>query len=76
MLERLHITTLAHTIYKKCECCDRVRDIFFKLIVNDSLTGKMLFGDFDLCKNCGENFGDILKLDVSTEKVVTEFNFG
>lgn len=76
MSERLNISTLANTVYKKCECCGRVKDIFFKLIVNDSLTGKMLFGDFDLCKNCGENFGDILKIDLSTENVVTEFNFG
>lgn len=71
----LRITTLAHTIYKKCECCNRVRDIFFKMMVKDAETGNLLVGDFDLCKSCGQNFGDILSLDVSTENVITEFKF-
>lgn len=76
MKDRLDIITLANTVYKKCECCGRVRDIYFKLNVHDSQTGNMLVGDFDLCKTCGENFSDILQIEVSTENVVTEFKFG
>lgn len=72
---RFTITTLANTIYKKCECCNRVRDIFFKMDVKDAKTGQMLVGDFDLCKSCGENFGDILGINTSTENVLTEFKF-
>lgn len=71
----LKISTLAHTIYKKCECCNRVRDIFFKMRVKDAKTGNLLVGDFDLCKTCGQNFGDILNIEVTTENVVTDFNF-
>lgn len=69
------ITTLAHTVYKKCECCNRVKDIFFKLSINDAKTSSFLVGDLDLCKTCGQNFGDILNIPVSTESVLTEFKF-
>lgn len=72
----LQITTLAHAVYKKCECCNRVKDIFFKMAVKDAKTGNLLVGDFDLCKNCGQNFGDILNLTVDVEKTVTDFQFG
>lgn len=71
----LGITTLAHTVYKKCECCNRVRDIYFKMTVKDAKTGTFLVGDFDLCKSCGQNFGDILNIQISTESLVTDFNF-
>lgn len=71
----MQITTLAHTVYKKCECCNRVKDIFFKLSINDAKTGTFLVGDLDLCKTCGQNFGDILNIPVSTESVLTDFKF-
>lgn len=74
-MDKLTITPLAQTVYKKCDCCGRVRDVFFKLIIYDSKTGRMLVGDFSLCKTCGENFSDILNIKVSTENVVTEFKF-
>ncbi|RUL48795.1 hypothetical protein [Lysinibacillus antri] len=69
----LQMTTLAHTVYKKCECCNRVKDIYFKLSINDAKTGTFLMGDLDLCKSCGQNLGDILNIDVSTTSVLTEF---
>lgn len=71
----LQITTLAHAVYKKCECCNRVKDIFFKLAVKDAATCNLLVGDFDLCKACGQNFGDILNLKVDVENTLTDFNF-
>lgn len=71
----MQITTLAHTVYKKCECCNRVKDIFFKLSINDAKTGTFLVGDLDLCKTCGQNFGDILNIPISTESVLTDFKF-
>lgn len=75
LVEQLKIVTFAQTVYKKCECCGRVRDIFFKLNVFDSKTNKMLVGDFDLCKFCGENLGDILKIDTAAENTVRNFSF-
>ena len=71
----LKVATLAHTIYKRCECCNRVKDSYFKLSVLDAAQATYLVGDFDLCKTCGENFGDILNIQISTENVVTDFKF-
>lgn len=75
MREQLNMITLAQASYKKCECCGRVKDIYFKLNVFDSKTSSMLVGDFDLCKFCGENIGDILNLETKTESVVQDFKF-
>lgn len=71
----LRIATLAHTVYKKCECCDRVKDIYFKLNILDANQASLLVGDIDLCKTCGENLGDILSIKVSTENVMNNFSF-
>ncbi|MEK4231321.1 hypothetical protein [Solibacillus sp. FSL H8-0538] len=71
----LKIATLAHAVYKKCECCNRVKDIYFKMSVLDAAKANYLVGDFDLCKSCGQNFGDILNIKVSTENVLNDFNF-
>ena len=71
----LIVATLAHTLYKRCECCNRVKDIYFKLSVLDAAQATYLVGDLDLCKTCGENFGDILNIQISTENVVTDFKF-
>ena len=68
----LRIATLAHTVYKKCECCDRVKDIYFKLNILDANQASLLVGDIDLCKTCGENLGDILSIKVSTENVMNK----
>ena len=71
----LRIATLAHTVYKKCECCDRVKDVYFKLNILDANQASLLVGDIDLCKTCGENLGDILSIKVSTENVMNDFSF-
>lgn len=71
----LKVATLAHTIYKKCECCDRVKDIYFKMQILDAAEASYLVGDLDLCKTCGQNLGDILNIKVSTENVMTDFKF-
>lgn len=75
MNELIKLETFAQVIYRKCECCGRVRDIFFRANIYDADTGNMLMGSIDLCKNCGENFGKILNQEVTTESVVTDFNF-
>ena len=71
----LCLEQFAQTIYKKCECCGRVRDNFFRLNVKDARTKSMIVGSFDLCKECGQNFGDILKVPISTERTVDDFSF-
>ena len=71
----LQIATLAHTVYKRCECCNRVKDIYFKLSILDAAQASYLVGDLDLCKSCGQNIGDILSIKVSTENVLNDFKF-
>lgn len=71
----LKMVTLAHTLYKKCECCNRVKDIYFKLNILDAAEANYLVGDLDLCKSCGQNLGDILNIKVSTDNVMTDFKF-
>lgn len=71
----LKIATLAHTVYKRCECCNRVKDIYFKLSILDAALASYLVGDLDLCKSCGQNIGDILSIKVSTENVMNDFTF-
>lgn len=71
----IKLETFSQAAYHKCECCSRVRDIFFRANVYDAKTGHMLVGSFELCKSCGENFGQIINQDVSTDSVVTDFSF-
>lgn len=71
----LKIATLAHAVYQRCECCNRVKDIYFKLSVLDAAQAKYLVGDFHLCKVCGENFGDILNIPINSSNTQTDFNF-
>lgn len=75
-VNEIKIMTLAQPIYQKCECCNRVKDVYFKMSILDAKTASMLVGDFDLCKKCGENISDILNLKLQTEVTVNEFSFG
>ncbi len=74
--ELLPIESLAATSYKKCGCCGRVRDVYYRMSIKDAATGKMIVGTIELCDDCGGNFGDIIGQDVNPEKVVREFTFG
>ena len=75
-MEKIKIISLAQPIYKKCECCNRVKDVFYKLNIFDSQTGQKLVGDIDFCKSCGENFSDIMHVQLpASELVITEFKF-
>jgi hypothetical protein len=73
--EVLALESYAQTVYRKCECCKRVRDIFFRLNVKDSATGEMLVGSLELCKDCGKNFGEITNTEAKTERTIEEFKF-
>ncbi|RUS49737.1 hypothetical protein QI30_19720 [Kurthia sp. 3B1D] len=64
---RLKIVSLANKVYKKCECCDRVKDVYFTLLIYDAPTGEYLQGTIALCRVCGENLGDVLNIPVTTD---------
>ena len=76
MKEYLNIELLKYPTVKKCECCDRVRDIYYRIDVKDFEDNNLIVGDLDLCKQCGDNFNKILggKLNLG-EKLIKEFTF-
>lgn len=71
----LSLEPFAQTVYRKCDCCKRVRDIYFRLNVRDAKSASMLVGSLELCKSCGENIGEITNNDITTERTITEFKF-
>ena len=73
MKDHLLIQQLSQSKYKKCECCDNVRDIYFTLMVYDNQ--KFLIGTIDLCKKCGESWGDILNMPDRIETTTREIIF-
>lgn len=64
------VISFSNPAYKKCECCDRVKDIFYRVDIMDNATKTMLTGSIDMCKNCGLNFADIIGQTVVTERVI------
>lgn len=75
MNNALTIENFAQTSYRKCDCCKRVRDIYFRLNIRDAESASMLIGSIELCELCGKNFGEIINKRVSTERTKTEFKF-
>lgn len=75
--ERLPIEVYAKPVYKKCECCGRVQDVFYHMVVRDATTGLLLVGSFDLCAACGKELAQITNqaienTDAPTEKPAAE----
>lgn len=76
MKDFIKITILKYPTLKKCECCDRVRDIYFKLSIKDFDDPELITGDLNMCKQCGDNFNSILGNENKLgEKLVKEFTF-
>ena len=73
--EALALETFAQTSYRKCDCCKRVRDIYFRLNVKNAEATDLLVGSLELCRDCGQNFGAIIGKPAKTEQVTTEFKF-
>lgn len=65
----------------KCECCNRVRDIFYKATIynvdSSNETGQeLIMGDLDFCKNCGDNFSKAIgNEEPPNEFTIKEFKF-
>lgn len=76
MKKYIKLVILRYPKMGKCECCDRVKDIYFKANIMDHDDPDLIVGDIQLCKQCGDNFNKILgnKLDLG-EKIVKNFSF-
>ncbi|MFD1441688.1 hypothetical protein [Lacticaseibacillus hegangensis] len=76
MAERLPIEAYSKPIYRKCECCGRVQDIFYHMTVRDAASGKLLVGSFDLCETCGIELAQITDQKLTDEVVLQRFDLG
>lgn len=75
MTQAMKIESLAQTVYKKCDVCDKVKDNFFKLSIYDAKTQSLLVGSLNLCKFCGENIGNILSVPTKSSVTQAEYKF-
>lgn len=69
------LDSLAATAYKKCGCCGRVRDVYFRMTIKDAKTASMIVGSMELCRECGHNMGDIIGERPAEERILQEFSF-
>lgn len=72
----LRIDSYSATVYKRCSCCSRVRDLYYRMDVKDAKTATLVVGAFELCRDCGGNLGEILGQEVSSDISLSEFSFG
>lgn len=82
MNKYIDIKMLKYPNLAKCNCCNRVKDIYYKVIIYNSDTEnekeikKFIVGDLDFCKNCGNNFSKAIGNQLNPdEEVVKEFDF-
>lgn len=78
MNKHIKINLVKYPFLAKCECCNRVKDIFYKSTIYSVEESEMdyIVGDLDFCKVCGENFNEAIGNEVpANEKTVKEFKF-
>lgn len=80
MNKYIKINMVKYPYTAKCECCNRVKDIFYKATIYsvepEEQKHDFIMGDLDLCKNCGDNFSKALGNEIApNEKVIKEFKF-
>lgn len=70
------INTLKYPKILKCSCCNRVRDIYFKIVILDADCKDLQVGDLDFCQTCGNNLNKILGSELEAgERILKEFTF-
>jgi hypothetical protein len=70
------IQAYAQAIYKKCECCGRVRDVYYHLNVMDPSNPALIIGGFELCETCGLKIGTITSQNTNRETVMLKYDVG
>lgn len=74
--ELIDINYLAKPIYQKCNCCNRVQDIYFQANIKNAENKRLIQGTLQLCKSCGENLNTILGNDIPAgEEIIKVFDF-
>lgn len=78
MNKYIKINLVKYPYTAKCECCNRVKDIFYKSTIYsvEESEHEFVVGDLDFCKNCGDNFNKAIGNEVApNEKTVKQFKF-
>lgn len=80
MNKYIDIVMVKYPYLAKCECCNRVKDIFYKGIIYSVESKKenqnFVMGDLDFCKNCGDNFAKAIGNEQEpNEHTIKEFKF-
>lgn len=76
MNEFIKITMLKFPKLAKCNSCNRIRDIYYKINLLDVNNTDLLIGDLEFCKQCGDNFNRSLGSELDADqKVVKTFDF-
>lgn len=82
MNKNIDIKMVKYPYLAKCECCNRVKDIFYKANIyyvdpeNPEGEKKYVMGDLDFCKNCGDNFARAIGNEQEpNESTVKTFKF-
>lgn len=77
MKDFIRIQQLGREVVKKCDCCDKVQAILYRIDILKSDDKFLLQGDLLFCKDCGDNFSKIITGEERTpdERVVKSFTF-
>lgn len=76
MKKHVKLIILKYPKLAKCECCDRVKDIFYTANIMDFDDEDLIVGNINFCKQCGDNFNKILGNELNIgEKIIKEFKF-
>lgn len=79
----IEIKLVKYPNLQKCNCCNRVKDIYYKVLIYNAKTegryeevGDYIVGDLDFCKTCGDNFAEAIgESSPPDEKTVKVFEF-
>lgn len=76
MNEYIEINILAAPVYRKCGCCGRVVDVYYQVNIKNHKNKRLLQGQLDFCKVCGENLNTIVGNEIPPgEEIVKKFEF-
>ena len=72
MKDYIKIQQLSRAVLKKCECCDKVQDIFYRVDILNYRNKDLLEGSLFMCRNCGSNFNKLLGNELEIEEKITK----
>ena len=76
MNKYIKLVALKRPVLKKCSCCEKVQEVFFKAHIYDYKDQDILVGEMSLCRICGDNLNFIMGNEIELgSKVIKQFTF-